>query len=330
MKRDSINYLVVGLFVLAALAALMVGLYMVTGRTGPTDPYYVNYPHVTGIKFGTPVYFEGYAVGQVEAVDPVAEGGRLRHYRVKLSITEGWPIPEDSVAQMMATGLLSALSINIRQGASGELLAPGAEIRGEAGGDLFSVMHTVATDLNELAQASLRPLLDNLNRQLQAVGGQLDRHGPALLAEGRRLMERLTASAARLEGILGEVEEGEVEGIVHNARLTSEKAVAVAGAGERFVAELNRLTSDMMRTRAEVDALLGDLRGVVNENRDELTVALRDLRRTLDVTARNADQIAYHLKGTTRNMHELSRQLRENPGMLLGGQPPREVGEERR
>ncbi|MCP4044105.1 MAG: MCE family protein, partial [Gammaproteobacteria bacterium] len=149
MKRDNINYLMVGSFVLLTVIGLMVFLYMVTGSSGPADRYRIQYRHVAGIKFGTAVYYEGYRVGQVEKITPEWEVGSLR-YRVDISVIRDWEIPADSVARMMASGLLSAISIDIHQGQSRELLKPGGVIRGEEGGDIFSLMHTVALEFNQL------------------------------------------------------------------------------------------------------------------------------------------------------------------------------------
>ena len=70
MKRDNINYLMVGSFVLAMGVALVVLLFAITGRSGPIDTYYVVYDNVAGLNFGTGVFFEGYRIGQVEAVTP--------------------------------------------------------------------------------------------------------------------------------------------------------------------------------------------------------------------------------------------------------------------
>ena len=65
MKRENINYTVVGSFVLIIAVCFFVFLYQVTGSSGPTDKYYVTYKNVSGIKFGTPVSFGGYQIGQV-------------------------------------------------------------------------------------------------------------------------------------------------------------------------------------------------------------------------------------------------------------------------
>ena len=71
MKRDTINYLVVGIFVLVMLVALAALLLVVTDRRGPTDEYYVQYSSVAGVTSGTPIYFEGYTIGEVDDVEPI-------------------------------------------------------------------------------------------------------------------------------------------------------------------------------------------------------------------------------------------------------------------
>lgn len=327
MKRDNVNYLAVGSFVLAVLVGLVVVVYLITGRTGPADRYYVLYRHVTGLKFGTPVYYEGYQVGQVEQIRPMRRDGDLR-YRVEVSVVKDWEIPRNSEARMTATGLLSAITINIHQGSSRSLLRPGDEIPGREGGDLFSVINTVASDLNKLAHTSLRPLLDNLNRQVTRFSSQLDDSAPGILASTETLLDRLNRSAEQLRVMLGPENRKRLDTTLDNFELSSEN-VARASANAVDVSEQARAVArDVQRTRQRVDDLLGSLQGVVDGNREHLAVALRDARRVLDVVAEHVDEITYHIQGTSRNMHEFSRQLRQNPSLLLGSKPPRDAGEE--
>jgi phospholipid/cholesterol/gamma-HCH transport system substrate-binding protein len=328
LKRDNVNYLVVGVFVLTALVTLLVLLYFITGKGGPRDTYYVVYSHVSGLRVGTPVYFDGYPVGQIDAIRPLHSQEGIR-YRVSLSIERGWPIPADSVARMTASGLLAALSINIRQGRSGDLLEPGAEIRGQEGGDFFQVMNRVALDLNDLAQTELKPLLQNLDTQVSMVAREFQARGPAILAGGQELVDRLNATARRVETLLDDDNLALLDATLDNVHRTSANAVeasrtavAIAERGEAIAADLQGLSGDIHGTRAEVDALIGDLRGVVGENRRNLQHSLEDLRGILAVASRHVERVAYHMEGTSRNMHEFSRQIRQNPGLLLGGRPP--------
>ena len=46
---------------------------------------------------------------------------------------------------------------------------------------------------------------------------------------------------------------------------------------------------------------------------------MSDLQHTLETVARHVDAISHNLEVTTHNMNEFSRQLRENPGVLVRG-----------
>ena len=105
MRSSKINYLVVGLFVCGMIAALVVTIAALTGRTGAVDNYYAIYRNVTGIKFGTQVIFEGYQIGQVEKVTPrPQEGGR--GFRVAVPVVSGWTTPANSDVEMAEVTLL--------------------------------------------------------------------------------------------------------------------------------------------------------------------------------------------------------------------------------
>jgi phospholipid/cholesterol/gamma-HCH transport system substrate-binding protein len=64
----------------------------------------------------------------------------------------------------------------------------------------------------------------------------------------------------------------------------------------------------------------------VEDNREDLERSIRSLRHTLEEVAVQTEIILHDMEGTSRNMHEFSRQIRQNPGLLLGGKPPREQG----
>ena len=73
-----------------------------------------------------------------------------------------------------------------------------------------------------------------------------------------------------------------------------------------------------------------DIRPYVLENMDDLVTgtkpemekAVSDLRFVMETLSRHIDTISQSLEGTSRNMYEFSRHIRQNPGLLLGGTPP--------
>ena len=127
MKNNRLNYVVVGSFVLIILVGLVASVAALTGRTGATDDYFAIYNNVTGVDFGTRVLYEGFHIGQVEKVSPIEDQRRVK-FRVDISISAGWKVPEDSVAEIVSSGLLAAVTINLKAGEKSELLQPGARI----------------------------------------------------------------------------------------------------------------------------------------------------------------------------------------------------------
>lgn len=330
MKRDNINYLVVGTFVLVVFAVLMVFLYQLTGRGGPSDVYTVIYNNVAGIKFGTPVLYEGYQVGQVESIQPVPTDEGMR-YKLELSVTRDWRIPSDSVAQVVASGLLSAMTIEIKEGESERMLEPGSRIEGREAVNIFAAVNDVAANFRELSDDSVRPLLNTLavnierltdeliqlaHEDIRPVFKNLDHkiEQAEFIEQTNQLVTRLNTAAEGLQNMLNESNQDRVASTVDNLNQAS--------------VNLNALLNNIKTTRATLDQILGNVDELVGSNKEDLQISVRELRTALETISANIDAISYHMEGTSRNMHEFSRHLRENPSALIrGGTPPDEAME---
>ena len=202
MKTDRINYVIVGSFVLAMLVGLVVAVALLTGRTGATDAYHVMYRNVTGIKFGTQVLFEGFPIGQVEEIIPEPRKGGMR-FRVEVGVIAGWQIPEDSVAQIAAAGLLAAVSININAGPSQKALEPGGEIRGKEAANIFAAMSSVAGEISELNESHIKPLLADLTKATRAFSALIEKDAQVAL---KRFADLAGDIAKRTPGIIAGIE----------------------------------------------------------------------------------------------------------------------------
>ena len=120
---------------LSAFLLLLVGLALITGRSGVSTDYIVHYRNVTGLRYGAPVFYEGYRIGEVSEVEP-QRGASGTRYQVTLSVRRDWTIPDDSVASLQSSGLLADMSVGIKEGSSRTMLAPGAEIKGAETADV--------------------------------------------------------------------------------------------------------------------------------------------------------------------------------------------------
>lgn len=313
MKRDTVNYFAVGLFVLAGTAVLLVTLFQIVRGAGDSDTYYTQYRNVAGVSPGTLVTYEGYGFGQVSAIRPArtAEGVM---YQVELKIQHGWQIPADSVAYIHSEGLLADTVVNISEGKAKRFLEPGATLAGEQGADLFATMAQVAGDIGILSER-MHPLLGNLNRSVQQVGGELEQRLPAIFDAIQALVTKLDMSATHLSGMLNADTEAQTRRMLNNV-----DAAAV---------DFRTMASGLVEVKRDAQQLMSRLDGIVAQSQPELQQALSDLRRVLQQVARYSDGILQNLDSTGRNMSEFSRQIRENPGRLLGGATPQDRGARR-
>lgn len=298
MKDARINYAVVGAFVIVMLVAFGVSIALLTGRTGATDSYHAVFTNVTGVKYGTKVTYEGFVVGQVEDIQPI-RGAADTRFKVSMSVREGWAIPEDSVARVAASGILAAVAIDIRGGAATEMLPPGSQIASGPSANIFAVMNDVAGQVADLNQNALKPLLGTVAKQVENLGGVLEKQAPEIMAN----LLAITADVRTMSGRL--------ETRVVNDANADRMAESVGNVAD--------LTAGLKDSRQKLDAVLGSLDRVVAGNRDEVAAAMKDLRYSLQAVSRNIDSITYNLEATTRNFHEFSRQVRDNPGVLIGG-----------
>ncbi len=295
MKRDTVNYTLVGAVVLAAIVLLLVGLALITGRSGATNGYIVHYRNVTGLRYGAPVFYQGYRVGQVGGITPehTPEGTR---YKVDLSIRRDWPIPKDSPAHLQATGLLADVSVGISEGTSHDMLAPGGELKGIEGADIFAAMNELAGQITELTRNQITPLIQTLSQRVDSITGTIDEKTPQILDRTRTLLEQLNTASSSLNDVL-----------------KPENRAAVG----QILGQVDALTSELRKTRETLDQALGEIAGIAKENRPELRNSVQDLSSVLQALSARMDVITHHLESSSRNLDEFSREIRTHPNRLI-------------
>jgi phospholipid/cholesterol/gamma-HCH transport system substrate-binding protein len=295
VKRDTINYTLVGAVVVGALVLLLVGLALITGRGVASDDYVVHYRNVTGLRYGAPVFYQGYRIGAVGAVTPErnAEGTR---YKVTLSIRRDWPIPTDSPAHLQSSGLLADVSIAIHEGASHEMLKPGGELKGVEGSDIFTAMNELAGQVNELTRTQISPLIRTLSERVDSITGTIDKSAPIVLDQTRVLLDRLNHASDALNDVLK----------------PENRAAVVA-----ILGEVRNLSAELRKTRGTLDQALGDLAGIAKENRPDVRRSVQDLSSVLEALSSRMDVITHHLESSSRNLDEFSREIRKSPNRLI-------------
>lgn len=292
MRDARRNYVVVGAFVLAMVAALVVWIALLSGWTGATDAYHIHYGRVLNLAPGTQVHYEGFPVGRVEAIGPET-GDPRGGFRVDVVVERGWPIPEDSLAVVTTGGVLSAVIIDIQSGRSPSLLEPGGEIPGREQDNVFAALSSTASRVSDLA-TSLQPFLEKVGEE-----------GPPIIENLRSFTRELQQTAEQLNEALGPDTVASAKNTLANFEASSD--------------QLRALSEGVGGTLEDLDGLLGDVRGMLAQDDGELGHALVDLHESLEAVARHVESIARNLETTSRNMAEFSRQIREHPNVLLTG-----------
>lgn len=295
MKRDHVNYTLVGSVVLAALALLLLALFLITGRRGGEAEYHTYYRNVSGLRAGAPVFYQGYRIGQVGEVLP-ERGSEGTRYRIELNLRADWPIPADSVARMQSSGLLADVTVAIREGTAKDALAVGGEIKGEEGTDLFGAMNELAGEITTLTRSQITPLIRNLSQRVDSITGSLDQGTPKIINQAQDLLVRLTQASEAVNDLLKPSNRAAVSDIL---------------------GEVQALSRDLDVTKRNLDAALGDLAGMTKDNRPGVEAAVTDLRAVLAALSSRIDAITHHMDSASRNLDEFSREIRKNPNRLL-------------
>lgn len=344
MRSSQTNYAVVGTFVLVLLAGLVAAVAVLTGRTGATDTYHAVYDNVAGVKPGTPVTFEGYRVGQVDAVRPTRQDDGTMAFRVGFSVEAGFPIPEDSTAAVASTGLLSGAAIRIEGGTAEATLAPGGRIAAGSSADVFAAVSKVAGEINRLSEGGLQPLLAKLNRYTEELGRTLTDTAPKMAADLRRATRALAEATPETAGnirefsarlntrVLGDDNLGRIDSALANLEQASRtlnqgllgeanraRVRAALANAEQVSAEAVSLAENAEQTRRQLDQLIAEMNAALGTAKPKMQASLQDLRYSLQVVSQHVDSIAYNLENTSRNMSEFSRQIRQDPSLLIRG-----------
>ena len=325
MKRDTVNYLMVGSFVVLMGVAFLVLLFAVTGRSGPADHYFAIYDNVAGVKFGTGVFYEGYLVGQVEQVEPEATAEGMR-YRVEMSVMAAWQIPSDSVAAIESSGLISAVTIQISEGTSTKFLRPGDTINARAQRDLFAALNQAANEFGSLSQDGLLPVLRNVNDRVTQLFDEIvrfrrDELSPFIGMMHQRVDEDLVEEVVQLLNHLDESAQGLKSFMSDGNR---EKVGSFLTHIDQVAVNLNALVERIEITRLEMSSAIGKLDGVVEANQDNVGQTIASAQRAmaeLDVSLRTTNQhlgaIMHNVESSSRHLNEFSRAIRENPARLI-------------
>ncbi|HAO99350.1 MAG TPA: hypothetical protein DCQ83_04840 [Fibrobacteres bacterium] len=280
-----------GIFIIALCAAFFVSIAFLVGMrlAVKTDLYFTRLEEsVTGLESGSTVKQNGVDIGKVVSI--TTDSGDVQKSIVKFRVTHGTPMKSDMTASLGSYGITGLKYLEITGGSYGASnVAPGGEVR---------------SSLSMIGRFTLRA---------DSIAIKVDRLlGNAIAiteTQNREHLNHLMESSASLAASLDSLTR-DIQGVRPGRHVAK-----ILDATESAVEELRGKIH-----RADID-------GTLKEYRQTAQAAQKAVQ-TLDATARRTQEdlgtALISLKEALKNMEVFTRQIRDNPSLLLRGEDKQE------
>jgi phospholipid/cholesterol/gamma-HCH transport system substrate-binding protein len=338
-----------GLFVVLMALLLIAVLLLLRFRNLDAIELRTYLPFTDGLTAGALVEQAGYTIGTVVAVTPsfpaaeqtpgcsatantAAEPATApppQHrpcFLVRLRIDRQWPIPADSVA-VLGSKLLQGAVIRIQPGNASALLADNDTLNGRGDdSDLASSVNQLVVRLGTLLDhvqgimdQTVAPLLSSINQQVGAlqqltvsVDGEGGSNTGAALKDVAEVLNNLKQLTGDLASPASQDRDTDIGKLLRATRLAAENV-------EGITAAVDSRTEEIRKAVSQFTALGERLNKLARNASPGIERAITDSQYLMQETATALTPILNNIDETTRNLLELSRDLRDNPAVLIGG-----------
>ena len=299
------NYVLIGAFTLVvSIALLLFGLWAAKYSSERSwQRYMIIFDEaVTGLSVGSPVQFNGIAVGSIQrlSLDPQDPRRVIAIIRADASA----PVKTDTRAKMAITSLTGPAIIQLTGG------TPGAP--------LLTAVDQRETPVILTAPSALQNITDTANRIVERLDQVLSDQNVAHIAATLENLDRISGTlAAKDQGM---------EALLVSARDAARSLDAtlqttngtVQRLDQNLVQELPRLIAKLDSTLARLDSAAGNADAILGENRAAINSFANDGLAQLGPTLTE-------LRGLIRDLRQISDRLEGNPSrFLLGRDAPKE------
>jgi phospholipid/cholesterol/gamma-HCH transport system substrate-binding protein len=272
---------VVGFFVIGALALFAAAVLSLTSQRGPWIPRYnlvAYFENGQGLIDGAPVRLAGKDIGIVESVAFAEPGSGKPPVRVKLHIDTSVRerIRADSRATIGTIGLLGDKYVEITMGNQDQpVLADGSEIQTITPSDLFAVLQKGTDALDGVAKlaANVNHVVEQFNEakggarvadvakgasniidQVQKGNGLL--HSLIYDEYKGKGVESISRSLATIDSVLNEIAHG--RGLAHKVIYEDEKQIDPLAKADAAAAHLESILAKIDRGEGTLGLLVSD------------------------------------------------------------------------
>ncbi|HPF90203.1 MAG TPA: MlaD family protein [Flavobacteriales bacterium] len=303
IKRE---YAITGL-VLGGVGLLIFGVNYLKGLDlfQKRNVYHAVYNNVAGITSASPVYYNGFKVGQV--INAALMPGRSGHVVVSFQINEDeLPIAKDTKVQIYSADLFSrALQLELGQG---ELAEAGDTLIGDV---QLSLTDAVSAQIDPL-KAKAEGMISKVDSVLNAFQMILNKEAVGDIDSSftsiREVLESLSSTAARLDKLVA-VESVTLSASLHNLQTVSATLARNSDEMDHIFTNLDTLTTDLAK---------GRLRKVM----DDMALASAELKKVAQDIGNGQgtmgklmkdDSLYTNLNAASRELDLLLEDLRVNP-----------------
>ena len=313
MARKQLTWteLRVGLFVLAGMLVLAVGIIYVTGTGGILSPKYrlrTYLPEVEGLNIGAPVRLDGVEIGNVDVIRMNPKpADRSQNIEIIMRIDRRYQneVRTDSRANLITEGLLGNRYVGIERGFVGNPLPPDAIIPGKQEASAKQIVERgleLTQNLNALAETA-REIIEAVQRGRGTLGK---------LLTDEEAWNRLNASLGDLRAMTASLRAG--EGSIGKLMNSDEMYKRLDAA----IAEVNSLVADVKAQKGSLgkfiyDPTLYDNAKQFVERGNSVLADVREGRGTLGKLA--TDDVLYNnLRDSSANVRDAAAKLNSTTG----------------
>jgi len=309
-KQLTWSELRVGMFVLAGLIILMVGIFYVTGAgfLGPKYRLITYLPEVEGMKVGAPVDVDGVQVGNVQSISLTRlPEDHKRNIMLVLRIERKYQdqIRSDSKASLVTQGLLGDRYVTITRGLTGTPIPTNGVIEASEQADIKQIVQRgadVAQNLTVLSE-QLSDIVARVNKGEGTIGKAIT---------DASLYNHLNSIAAKADAMATTIQEGQgsIGKLVETDDLYNRADAAIGKVDDVMTAvhDQKGTVGKLIYDPAAYDSVKG-----AAEKTDALLGDVRAGKGTLGKLATD-DTLFANLRDASANVRDATAKLNSNQG----------------
>lgn len=238
----------IGLFAVAVIAVAWWGIQWLGGENilRRSNVCYVYYQNIAGLQESSRVTMRGVDIGNVSKITLGRDS-----VEVVLNIERSYVdmIPDNSIAEIYASGIMSGVEVAILQGDSSDIIASGSVLQGRVKPDMLGALTDKGTALME----GMSQTVESVNRLLAINSENLTSFVSNLERVGLSISSIVEATAGNIDNAMADIEQ-----------FTSALAESTDNI-ERIVANFDAVTADVAERDivAKLSTALDSLNGVL-------------------------------------------------------------------